>query len=133
MTLSTAAYATQRPEPEIDRRDTGVRVALTILLALVTEILGSILGLIVVFGLLWSLVTRRAPGEGLRNAANRLISYDYRIKRWLTWNAGEIPFPFSDFPEPLEEPDWDPRAGEAEALGFARADEPGDDGEDDLR
>jgi hypothetical protein len=123
MTMTTTAYPTHRPEPEIDRRDTGIRVLLTILLAIVTEIISSIVGLIVVFSLIWSFVTRRAPGDGLRNAANRLITYDYRIARWLTYNEGEIPFPFSDFPDALEPSTWEPDVGEAETLGFERVDE----------
>jgi hypothetical protein len=127
MTMSTAAYPTQRPEPEIDRRDTGIRILLTILLALVTEILSSIVGLIVIFSLIWSFITRRAPGEGLRNAANRLVTYDYRIARWLTYNEREIPFPFSDFPEPLEASTWEPDVGEAKTLGFERAEEDEDE------
>jgi len=116
MTLTTAVHL--QSEPEIDRRDTGLRIALTVLLAIVTEILSTIVGLIVVFSLIWSFVTRRPPAAGLRNAANRLVGYDYRIARWLTYNERSIPFPFSDFPEPVEDPDWDPALGEREALGF---------------
>ncbi|HKJ25787.1 MAG TPA: DUF4389 domain-containing protein [Myxococcota bacterium] len=129
--MTTAAYATQRPEPEIDRRDTGVRILLTILLAIVTELLGSIVGLIVVFGLLWSLITRRAPSVAVRNAANRLIAYDYRIARWLTYNEREIPFPFSDFPEPLEASTWEPDVRESEELGFDLDEDEKADGDGD--
>ena len=120
--MTTAAYQSQRMEPEIDRRDTGIRIGLTVLFAIVAGILDSIIALVVVFGLVWAFITRHAPGEGLRNAANRLISFDYRIARYMTYNEQRIPFPFSDFPDPLEEPDWDPSVRESEELGFELSD-----------
>ena len=128
MSMTTATHPTQRMEPEIDRRDTGIRIGLTVLFAIVAGILDSIIGLVVVFGLLWAFITRRPPGEGLRSAANRLITFDYRIARYLTYNEQEIPFPFSDFPDPLEEPDWDPAVRESDALGFELSDD--EDGEE---
>jgi hypothetical protein len=118
-------------ETVIDRRDTGIRIALTVLFAIVAGILDTIVGLVVVFGLVWALITRRPPGEGLRSAANRLISFDYRIARYLTYNEQTIPFPFSDFPDPLEEPDWDPAVRESEALGFEFEDDARDDDDTD--
>ena len=113
----TTAQTLQHEEPEIDRRDTGIRIGLTILYAIATEILNGIVGLMVVFGLVWSFITRRAPSPGLREAANRLIAYDYRIARWMTWNEQEAPFPFTDFPEPLEDSTWDPSLRESEDVG----------------
>jgi len=132
MTMTTAAYPRPHQEPTIDRRDTGIRIGLTILLAIVTEIISSIVGLIVVFSLVWSFITRRAPSEGLRGAANRLITYDYRIARWLTYNDQEIPFPFSDFPDPIEEPTWEPDVRESEKLGIG-LDADDDEDDDELR
>lgn len=128
MHATTASDESLHDPAEIQRRDTGIRIALTILFTIAAEILRSILGLVVVFGLIWSFVTRRAPAEGLRAAANRLIGYDYRIARWLTWNEREIPFPFAEFPEALEPSDWDPAVRESDALGFDRA-EPEPDGD----
>ena len=133
MSMTTATYASQSQEPEIDRRDTGLRIGLAILFALVAGILDTIIGLAVVFGLLWAFVTRRPPGQGLRGATNRLISFDYRIARYLTYNDQRIPFPFSDFPEPIEEPDWDFEIRESEALGFDWSDEEEREVEDELR
>jgi hypothetical protein len=133
MTMTNASVAGGRREAEIDRRDTGIRIALTVLFAIVASLLRSILGVVVVFGLAWSLVTRRPPSEGLRNAANRLISFHYRIARWLTYNAGEIPFPFSDFPDAVEASDWDPEVGEAEILGCDLGGDHRDEEDGDLR
>ena len=59
------------------------------------------------------------------------LLYDYRIARWLTYNEQRIPFPFSDFPDSIEEPDWDPDVRESEALGFELSDDEEDD--DELR
>jgi hypothetical protein len=30
------------------------------------------------------------------------VSYSYRIWRYITYNEAQVPFPFSEFPAPLE-------------------------------
>jgi hypothetical protein len=62
----------------------------------------TVLALIVVFELLFTLITRRPPGTRVRELANRISTYYYRLLRYLTYNESRVPFPFSDFPEPLE-------------------------------
>ncbi len=131
MSMTTATYASQTQEPEIDRRDTGLRIGLAILFAIVASVLDTIIGIAVVFGLVWTFITRRPPNEGLRGATNRLISFDYRIARYLTYNEQRIPFPFSDFPDPIEEPDWDFDIRESDELGIDWSEENEDD--DELR
>ncbi len=54
------------------------------------------------FALAWTLVTKRPPSERLRHFANRTLSYQYRLFRYLTYNNSERPFPFSDFPPAVE-------------------------------
>jgi len=109
-------------EATISRFDTGLRVLLTLLFAVIWGLTETVLGAIVVFGLIWSLVTRQAPPPRLRDVANRLVTYAYHIWRYLTQNDPEVPFPFSDFPEAIE-PSSDLGADEAlelrEMLGGA--------------
>ena len=91
-------------DDRITRVDTGLRVLLTLLFALVWGLIESVLAVIVVFALAWALVTRRAPPLRLRDFSNRLVSYSYRIWRYITYNDARLPFPFSDFPAALEDP-----------------------------
>ena len=92
------------PSPRIERKDTGTRVALSILFGVIWSLVESGLFVIVVFGLIWSLVTQQAPPLRLRQFSNRLVSYSYEIWRYLTQNDPTAPFPFSDLPEAREEP-----------------------------
>lgn len=87
---------------EIPRKETLYRLALTILFAVVAGAVRTVLGLIVIFELIYALITRRPPGVRVRGLANQITTYYYRLLRYLTYNESRIPFPFSDFPEPLE-------------------------------
>ena len=87
---------------DISRFDTGLRILLTLLFALIWGLVEAVLGFIVLFGLGWTLLTRQPPPAGLRDVANRLVTYTYRIWRYVTQNEPEIPFPFSEFPAALE-------------------------------
>jgi hypothetical protein len=120
--MTEAAYgnAARAGEREIDRKDTGIRILLTVLFVLIVGVVESVLGLIVLFALLWALITKQPPGVGVRGLANRIITYYYRIGRYLTYNESLAPFPFSDFPEALEESRWTPDPRESESLGLAR-------------
>jgi hypothetical protein len=120
MTEADYGNAARASESEIDRKDTGIRILLTILFVLIGGVVESVLGLIVLFALLWALITKQPPGVGVRALANRIIAYYYRIGRYLTYNESLVPFPFSDFPEALEESRWTPDPREAESLGLAR-------------
>jgi hypothetical protein len=91
---------------EIERKETGIRILLTILFALIAGVVESLLGLIVVFALLWALITKQPPSIRVRAFANRIVTYYYRIGLYLTYNESLVPFPFADFPEAFEEPRW---------------------------
>jgi hypothetical protein len=127
MTEAEYGSATREGEREIDRKDTGIRILLTILFALIVGVVESVLGLIILFALLWALITKRAPGVGVRALANQIITYYYRIGRYLTYNDSLVPFPFSDFPDALEESRWTSDPRESESLGPIRT--AGGDGE----
>jgi hypothetical protein len=94
----------ESPRLEIDRSDTGVRVLLTLLFAVIWGVMESLLAVIVIFSLIWSLITREAPPLRLRELSNRMVSYAYRIWRYITLNEARVPFPFTDFPDALEDP-----------------------------
>ena len=126
MTEAEYGNAARASGSEIDRKDTGIRILLTILFVLIVGVVESVLGLIILFALLWALITKQPPAVGLRALANRIITYYYRIGRYLTCNEPLVPFPFSDFPEAIEEPRWTPESRESETLDPHRK---ADDGE----
>jgi len=86
----------------IDRGDTGRRVLLTVLFAVIWSVAETVLAVIVVFSLIWALVTQGPPPPRLREFANRLLAYSYRIWRYVSYGDARVPFPFSEFPEALE-------------------------------
>jgi hypothetical protein len=118
MSASTVSDAPKISELDLDPRDTAIRILLTLLFTIVTSVLNTLLRVLVAFSLLWALITRRAPHPRLRSLANRIISYEYRLNRYITYNDAAVPFPFSDLPRPLEEPTWKGEAETAEAVGL---------------
>jgi hypothetical protein len=127
MTEAEYGNAARASGCEIDRKDTGIRILLTLLFALIAGVVESMVALIIVFALFWALITKQPPGLRVRALANRIITYYYRIGRYLTYNESLVPFPFSEFPEALEESRWTPDTRESESLGLPRS--AGDDGE----
>jgi hypothetical protein len=86
----------------IERKDTGIRILLSILFGVIVQVVETVLGIVVLFSLAFALITKRPPGDWVRRFANRTVSYLYHILRYLTYNESEPPFPFSDFPPELE-------------------------------
>jgi hypothetical protein len=41
----------------------------------------------------------------VRSFANRVISYEYRIWRYVSLNSSQRPFPFAEFPPAVEPPE----------------------------
>ena len=128
MAESVGTHAIEDGGDEIQRRDTGFRIALTVLFVIVSETLNSLLGLIILFELIVAMVTKRPPSPRVRDLANRIIAYSYRIGRYLTYNESRVPFPFAEFPPALEPDAWRASETESKALGMP----PPEPSEDDL-
>lgn len=108
-------------EIQIERKETAVRVLVTLLFVVIAEVVVEvILGVVILFDLAYTLITKQLPPERVRRFANRTISYLYRILRYLTYNDTERPFPFSDFPLEVES-----SAGPREIRELAAEREPG--------
>ena len=86
----------------IRRGDTGIRLLLTLLFLLVWGIVEMALVLIALFSVVWALVTEQPAPQRLREFSNRLVTYAYRIWRYVTCNQRRAPFPFQEFPAALE-------------------------------
>ena len=107
---SAEAKATQsrsRSAGEIDRGATGIRIALTLLFAIIARVVELLLTVLVLFELGFTLVTQQPPRRKIRDFANQVCTYFYRVTRYLTYNEAEPPFPFTDFPVALEAPTED--------------------------
>ena len=89
-------------EPTIERKETGMRILLTVLFLLIVNIGHAVVGVVTLFSLLFALITKQPPGDRVKQFANRTVSYLYRVLRYLTYNENEPPFPFADFPQELE-------------------------------
>ncbi|NOT55444.1 MAG: DUF4389 domain-containing protein [Deltaproteobacteria bacterium] len=89
---------------EIERKDTGIRLLFTLLFVFILHAVEIVLAVTVLFSLAVALITKRPPGERVRQFANRTLSYLYRIVRYLTYNDHQAPFPFADFPPEVEPP-----------------------------
>ncbi len=74
MAENVGTYVDEGDEDEIQRRDTGLRIGLTVLFAIIVELLNSLLGLIIVFELIVALVTKRPPSPRVRELANRIVA-----------------------------------------------------------
>jgi hypothetical protein len=87
---------------EIERKDTGIRVALSLLYWVIMEVVKTVVAVIVIYELIYTLITKKPPNEGVRNFANRALSYQYRLLRYLTFNEPYRPFPLAEFPPEVE-------------------------------
>jgi len=89
-------------ETTIERRQTGIRILLALLFLVIFRVTSVVLAVVVVFELLYALITRQPPSDRVRRFANRTLSYLYAVSRYLTYNQAEVPFPFLDFPREVE-------------------------------
>jgi hypothetical protein len=82
----------------VDRFDTGLRVLLTLLFFVIVRILEAVLAVVIVFGLLYTLITQQEPTPSVKRFSERVLAYVVQIVRYLTYNGEDAPFPFRDFP-----------------------------------
>jgi len=85
------------------RKDILIRLLYTLLYIVVFEIIKLIIQTAVVFQYIFLLITLEY-NKPVRHFSNKLATYTYDVVRYLTLNRNLRPFPFSDFPEPLEDP-----------------------------
>lgn len=86
----------------VSRSDVIIRIVYTLLFAVILGLVEALLTVIVVFQLLFSLITQSLPTARLQTFANQAVAFYYQALRYMTHNDSLIPFPFSDLPQPLE-------------------------------
>jgi hypothetical protein len=87
---------------EIERRETAIRALYTLLFVLVIHAIEVVLGLVVLFALVFALVTRSEPPSEVRDFADRVIRYTVQVLGYVTWNRDAPPFPFDSLPPARE-------------------------------
>ena len=80
----------------------------------------TVLSVVVIFSLAVALITRQRPSRGVRDFANTISAYLYRIYRYLTYNEPQAPFPFHELPKAIEPGRWTDDTTEAELFGVTR-------------
>ena len=84
------------------RKEILIRLLYTLLFLLVFEIIKLIVQVAVVFQYIFLFITLDY-NRPVRNFSNKLATYTYYVIRFLTLNKNVRPFPFNDYPEPLED------------------------------
>lgn len=92
-------------EQPIERKETGIRILLTLLFVIILRAVDVVFGVIVFFQLAFTLVTKRRPGDQVARFANRIITYVVQLLQYVTYQDEQRPFPFSDFPAESTPPD----------------------------
>jgi len=87
---------------EIEQKDTAIRLVYTLFFVVIVWIVEAVLGIVVLFSLVLTLITKRPPSESIKRFANRTISYLYHILRYATYNETSPPFPFAELPSEVE-------------------------------
>ena len=97
----------QAQEP-VSRGRIGIRLLFTLLFLPIYGICNALVVLTTVFqfGLLFITLKHSEP---VRAFANRVISYAYRVWRYVSLNSSHRPFPFAEFPPDLEPPEAEVR------------------------
>lgn len=89
---------------ENSRKQIAIRFLFTILFVIVFEILKTIIQVTVIFQYIYLFITKK-HSEPVRNFANKVSTYAYKVLRYLTLNENLKPFPFTEFPKEMESPD----------------------------
>jgi|SaaInl8_200m_RNA_FD_contig_71_1015198_length_2335_multi_3_in_0_out_0_2 predicted membrane protein len=86
------------------RKAIGIRLLYTILFFIVFEILKTVFYVIVFFQYIHLFISKK-HNEPVRVFSNKVSTYAYRVMRYLSLNENARPFPFSNFPDEVENPD----------------------------
>jgi hypothetical protein len=93
----------QTQEPR-SRDRFAIRLLYTLLFPPIYGICNFLVLLTTLFQFALLLITLR-HSEPVRSFANRVISYEYRIWRYVSLNSSQRPFPFAEFPPAVEPPE----------------------------
>jgi hypothetical protein len=90
------------------RSQIAIRLLLTILFIPIYGICNALVVLTTLFQFILLFITQK-HSEPVRAFANRVVSYAYRIWRYVSLNSSQKPFPFAEFPADIEPPEAEVR------------------------
>jgi hypothetical protein len=94
----------EKMETPVTRGQIAIRLLYTLLFVAVFCILKAIIYLTTMFQFAYLFITLQYS-EPVRTFANKVVSYAYRVWRYITLNENRRPFPFTEFPEAMEAPE----------------------------
>lgn len=90
------------------RGQIAIRLLFTLLFLPIYGICNALIVLTTLFQFVMLFITLK-HSEPVRTFANRVISYAYRVWRYVSLNSSQRPFPFAEFPADLEPPEAEVR------------------------
>ncbi len=97
-----------QPQTLPPRSQIVIRLLFTILFLPIYGFCNALIVLTTAFQFVMLLITQK-HSEPVRFFANRVVSYAYRIWRYVSLNSSQKPFPFADFPAEVEPPETEVR------------------------
>ena len=97
-----------QPQETLSRNQIAIRLLYTILFLPIYAICNALVVLTTVFQFALLFITLK-HSEPVRSFANRVVTYAYRVWRYVSLNSSQRPFPFAEFPEDLEPPEAEVR------------------------
>ena len=97
-----------QPQETLSRNQIAIRLLYTILFLPIYAICNALVVLSTVFQFALLFITLK-HSEPVRSFANRVVTYAYRVWRYVSLNSSRRPFPFAEFPEDLEPPEAEVR------------------------
>ncbi|MBI4644480.1 MAG: DUF4389 domain-containing protein [Deltaproteobacteria bacterium] len=94
----------EQTQTPVTRGQIAMRLLYTLLFVAVFCILKVIVYLTTLFQFVYLFITLQ-HSEPVRAFANKVVTYAYRVWRYITLNENRRPFPFTDFPEAMESPE----------------------------
>lgn len=93
-------------KPSVSGKQIAIRLLYTLLFLVILGIVLFIVKVVVIFQFIYLFSTRK-QNESVRQFANKISVYGYRIFRYVTLNESQRPFPFAELPPELD-PSEDP-------------------------
>jgi len=97
-----------QPREAPARSQIALRLLITLLFLPIYAICNALVVLTTLFQFALLFISQK-HSEPVRVFANRVVSYAYRIWRYVSLNSSRRPFPFAEFPEEVEPPEAEVR------------------------
>ncbi len=94
----------------IDRTTTVIRFLYTFVFMIIVRLIEIVLAFVVLFELVYSLVTRLPPNPWVTRFAHRILRYAFAVGQYVTYNTDRLPFPFEELPNGTEPINLSPAA-----------------------